>query len=121
MLDVIERRAPSLALRPCYSHLVRARLSLCRRRCLPYVSLCVIGLLAATPVSAARQGQAKGVLMLFDEDRALPGLSVLERTLRSTLSAGLEGDVEFFAESLNASQFPKQDHDRVLRDYYVRK
>ena len=126
VLAVIEPGAPSLASRPCYSDRVRARLSFCRRRCLPYtVSLCVIGLLAATPVSAAGQGQSqgqvKGVLLLFDEDRALPGLSVLERTLRSTLSAGLEGDVEFFAESLNASQFPKQDHDRVLRDYYVRK
>jgi signal transduction histidine kinase len=37
------------------------------------------------------------------------------------VSAGLEGDVEFFAESLNASQFPEGDHDRMLRDYYVKK
>ena len=81
----------------------------------------MIGLLAATPVSAVGQGQAKRVLLLFDEDRALPGLSVLERTLRSTLSAGLEGNVEFFAESLNASQFPEEDYDRLLGDYYVKK
>ena len=67
------------------------------------------------------QGQTKRVLLLFDEDRVLPGLSVLERALRSTLSAGLEGDVEFFAESLNAAQFPDEDHERVERDYYVKK
>ena len=55
----------------------------------------MIGLLAAFPVSAAGQEkQTKFVLLLFDEDRGLPGLSVLERTLRSTLSAGLEGNVE---------------------------
>lgn len=70
---------------------------------------------------AQARGQAKRVLLLFDEDRTLPGLSVLDRTLRSTVSAGLEGGVEFFAESLNASQFPEEDHDRVLRDYYVKK
>ena len=78
-------------------------------------------MLAATPVSVAAQGQAKRVLLLFDEDKTLPGLSVLDRTLRSTVSDGLEGDVEFFTESLNAAQFPEEDHDLVLRDYYVKK
>lgn len=77
------------------------------------------GVTAATIGRA--QGHARRVLLLFDEDRALPGLSVLERTLRSTLSAGLDGDVEFFSESLNAAQFPDEDHDRVERDYYVTK
>ena len=73
------------------------------------------------PGAAFLARRAPAVLLLFDEDRALPGLSVLERTLRSTLSAGLEDDVEFFAESLNAAQFPDEDHDRVERDYYVNK
>ena len=101
---------------------MRAWLSFGDRRCLPYaVCVCVIGILTATPVSMAAQGQAKRVLLLFDEDKTLPGLSVLDRTLRSTVSAGLENDVEFFTESLNVAQFPEEDHDRVLRDYYVKK
>ena len=78
------------------------------RRALPYVvSLCVIGALAATPGPAAGQSDHKRVLLLFDEDRSLPGLSVLEQSIRATLSAGLGDDVEFFAESMYAAQFPE--------------
>ena len=92
------------------------------RRCLRYaVSLCVIGTLAATSAPAAGQSHHKRVLLLFDEDRALPGLAVLDQALRSTLSAGLEGDVEFFTESTHSAQFPEEEHDRALRDYFVKK
>jgi ABC-type uncharacterized transport system substrate-binding protein len=92
------------------------------RRALPYVvSLCVIGALAATPGPAAGQSDHKRVLLLFDEDRSLPGLSVLEQSIRSTLSAGLGDDVEFFSESMNAAQFPEAQRNLALRDYYQKK
>ena len=68
--------------------------------------LCVLGTLAATPVPAAGQNHHKRVLLLFDEDTTLPGLSILDQTIRSTLSAGLGEEVEFFTESLRAAQFP---------------
>ena len=92
------------------------------RLCLRFVvSLCVLGTLIATPVPAAAQGDHKRVLLLFDEDRTLPGLSVLEQAIRSTLSAELGDDVEFFTESMHAAQFPEEQHDLALRDYFLKK
>jgi len=82
--------------------------------------LCVLGTLAATPVPAAGQNHPKRVLLLFDEDTTLPGLSILDQTIRSTLSAGLGEEVEFFTESLRAAQFPEAQHQLALRDYYVK-
>jgi len=81
--------------------------------------LFLIGTLAATSVPVAGQGEPKHVLLLFDEDKTLPGLAVLDRTLRATLSDGLGGNVEFFSESLNAAQFPETSHEQLLRDYYA--
>ncbi len=75
--------------------------------------LCLIGTLAATSVPVAGQGQPRRVLLLFDEDKTLPGLAILDRALRATLSAGLEGNVEFFTESLNAAQFPETSHEQL--------
>lgn len=95
---------------------------ICGRRSLPFaVSLCVIGTLAPTSVPSAGQSHPKRVLLLFDEHRTLPGLAVLDQTLRSTLRDGLDAEVEFFTESLNAAQFPEEQHGQVLRDYYVKK
>jgi hypothetical protein len=61
------------------------------------------------------------VLLLFDEDRTLPGLAILDRTFRSTLRDGLDTEVEFFTESMNAAQFPEEQHWEVLRDYDAKK
>jgi hypothetical protein len=36
------------------------------------------------------------------------------------LSAELGADVEFFTESMHAAQFPEEQHDLALRDYYVK-
>ena len=90
-------------------------------RVIRVVFLCLIGTLAATSVPVAGQGEPKHVLLLFDEDNTLPGLAVLDRALRATLSDGLGGNVEFFSESLNASQFPETSDEQLLRDYYAAK
>src|SRR5688572_19756075 len=78
-------------------------------------------MLAATSGPAASQADRKRVLLLFDEDRILPGLSVLEQSIRSTLRAGLGDDVDFFAESMHAAQFGEEQHDVALRDYLQKK
>jgi hypothetical protein len=44
----------------------------------------------------------------------------LRSLIRSTLSAELGADVEFFTESMHAAQFPEEQHDLALRDYYVK-
>jgi signal transduction histidine kinase len=71
-------------------------------------------------VPAAGEDHHKRVLLLFDEDQTLPGLAVLDRTIRSTLSAGLEGDVEFFTESIHSARFPEEQHERALGDYLAK-
>jgi signal transduction histidine kinase len=78
-----------------------------------------VAVLLAGAGSAAAQGSTR-VLLLFDEDRSLPGLAVLDQALRTTLRDGL-GDVEIFSESLNLSQFQDAQYEGVLRDYYSNK
>ena len=85
------------------------------------VGVCMVGVLAATSIAGPGQREQKRVLLLFDEDRTLPGLAILDRAVRSTVSDGLDGGVEFFAESMHAAQFPEERHGQVLRDYYATK
>ena len=94
----------------------------CGRGAIPYVvGLWVIGTLASSPLPSSGQSHHKRVLLLFDEDRTLPGLSVLDQTIRSTLRAGLEDDVEFFTESMQVAQFAGEQYDLARRDYYLKK
>jgi len=58
---------------------------------------------------------------MFDEDRTLPGLAILDQTIRSTMGAELGGDVEFFTESMRASQFPEASYELALSDFFVKK
>ena len=67
---------------------------------------------------APAQVSHKRVLLLFDEDRALPGLAILDRSLRSRFRASFGSNIEFFAESMNVSQFNGERDEEVLRDYY---
>jgi signal transduction histidine kinase len=72
-------------------------------------------------VGAPAQGDPKRVLLLYDEDTRLPGLSILDRSLRSRFSAALGSNVEFFTESLNVSQFNSARDEQVLSEYYSEK
>jgi signal transduction histidine kinase len=81
--------------------------------------LSAVALLLAGVGSAAAQGSTR-VLLVFDEDRSLPGLAVLDQALRTTFRAGL-GDLEIFSESLSLSQFQDADYEGALRTYYSNK
>ena len=72
-------------------------------------------------VGAPGQGDPKRVLLLYDEDTRLPGLSILDRSLRSRFSAALGGNIEFFTESMNVSQFNSARDEQVLSGYYSEK
>lgn len=61
------------------------------------------------------------ILFVFDEDPHLPGLAVINTSLRETFTAELGSDVEFCSESLNLSQFKDPGYDGLLRDYFSRK
>jgi C4-dicarboxylate-specific signal transduction histidine kinase/ABC-type uncharacterized transport system substrate-binding protein len=78
------------------------------------------GLLPGAAWPAAGAG-TKSVLLLYDEDKALPGLAVLHENLRTTLRAELDDDVDLYAESMNLSQFRDRDYERLLREHYQRK
>lgn len=68
-------------------------------------------------VGAPARGDPKRVLLLYDEDTRLPGLAVLDRSLRSRFSAALGTNIEFFTESMNVSQFNSARDEQVLSEY----
>ena len=80
----------------------------------------VVLLLIAGVLQEAAEARPK-ILLLFDEDKDFPGLAIINRSLREAFTSELAGDVEFYSESLNLSQFRDQGHDGVLRDHFRRK
>lgn len=82
------------------------------------VRVCLVAMMLAAGVTAASAEPYKRVLLLFDEDHSLPGLTVLKQSFRTTLLAETGGDIEFYLESMNVSQFPGERHGRVLSEYY---
>ncbi len=76
----------------------------------------VVGL--AAPVQAQDH---KRILLLFDEERTWPGLSLIDQGLRAAFAAGLANNVEFYNESMNRSQFNDDRYELLLRDYYEHK
>jgi signal transduction histidine kinase len=72
-------------------------------------------------VSALAQERPRRVLLLYDEDRTLPGLAILDQSLRTSLIAGLGADIEFFTESMTLSQFNDEHYEQVLREHYAKK
>ena len=91
-----------------------------RRRFGAGATLCLL-LILLMEVGAPAQGDLKRVLLLYDEDTRLPGLSILDRSLRSRFSAALGSNIEFFTESMNVSQFTSVRDEQVLSEYYSEK
>jgi ABC-type uncharacterized transport system substrate-binding protein len=60
-------------------------------------------------------------LLLYDEDKELPGLAILHQSLRTTLKTALRDDVDLYTESMNLSQFRGANYDGLLREHYRRK
>ena len=80
----------------------------------------VLGLLTPAPPST-HPGEAKRVLVLFDEDKELPGLAQILRSLREGLAAELPGAITIHTESMRRSQFGQEGYDDLLSDHYRRK
>ena len=91
-----------------------------RRRFGAGATLCLL-LTLSMGAGAPAQGDPKRVLLLYDEDTRLPGLSILDRSLRSRFSAALGSNIEFFTESMNVSQFNSVRDEQVLSKYYSEK
>jgi signal transduction histidine kinase len=79
-------------------------------------------LLALVACMLAGLVQARqNVLIVFDEDKDLPGLAMINRSVREVLLTALKDDVELYTESLNVSQFKDPGYYDVLREYFRRK
>jgi signal transduction histidine kinase len=85
------------------------------------VRISVVTALSAGMVVPAWAQDHTRVLLLFDEDKTLPGLAALDQGFRSTLTTELKDQVEFFTESMNLSQFNDQHYADVLAAHYARK
>jgi signal transduction histidine kinase len=86
-----------------------------------FLTAVLAGLFGSPPARAAAGAGRKAILILYDEDRDLPGLSMLDRSLKSTLRAGIPGPIAFYTESMDLSRFQQNGHQQFLRDTYRRK
>ncbi|HKQ12858.1 MAG TPA: ABC transporter substrate binding protein [Steroidobacteraceae bacterium] len=79
-------------------------------------------LVAALAMCASlRAHSGPQVLIVFDEDKELPGLAIINHNLQQVLRAGSPEPVEFYTESLNLSRFDAPDYEAVLREHLSRK
>jgi hypothetical protein len=88
---------------------------------LTWRKLAVAFLLLFTAALPQAAHAIKNVLLLFDENDDLPGLATISRSVREVITSQFNGDVEFYSESLNLSQFPRSDHEPVMLDYLQHK
>ena len=63
----------------------------------------------------------QNVLFIFDEDKDLPGLALINRGLREVFQREMKDGVELYSESLHISQFKDPGYYGVLREYFRRK
>ena len=73
----------------------------------------------ATACGAASEMQH--VVILYDERTDLPGLAVLDRRLRDTLTSGASGALEIYREAMDLSRFGSDDYLAWFRDYLAAK
>lgn len=78
-----------------------------------------LALAMAACLGAAHARQS--VLIVFDEDKELPGLAIINRSLLQVFRAELKDEVEFYSESLHVSQFEDPGYDTLLREHFRRK
>jgi hypothetical protein len=61
------------------------------------------------------------ILVLYDEDRDLPGLSLIDQSLKARLKAGWPEHLDFYTESLDLVRFADDSYAERLSHYYKQK
>ncbi len=61
------------------------------------------------------------VLVLFDEHTDLPGLSVWNKSIASTLNSDPSFKTDIYVESMNLSRLQRDGYEELLRDHYKEK
>src|SRR5262245_32194495 len=75
---------------------------------------------AQAPAKVDRETQ-KRTLILYTLRKDLPFTSVLERVYQKTLSDGLAGRLDYYAEYIDVARFPEPGYQEALRDFLRRK
>src|SRR5262245_3253772 len=86
-------------------------------RLLTCVLLVLLGNIAAVG-QTQNSGNEKNVLIIYDEQTALPGLAILDQSIRSALSADTATKINVYSEGMDLSRFHDNGYDQLLRDYY---
>jgi signal transduction histidine kinase/ABC-type uncharacterized transport system substrate-binding protein len=81
----------------------------------------VIAGLLRSPAALAASAERPVILLLYDESPDLPGLSILDSSLKSTFRAGISGPIDFYTESMDLSRFQHKGYQQLLRETYRRK
>lgn len=66
----------------------------------------------------ADDAKKKSVLIIYDERDKLPGLAVLDKSIRAGLLGANAFNVEIYSENLDRSRFPGKEYDDILADYF---
>src|SRR6185295_16111600 len=83
-----------------------------------------VGVLPGCAAAAPSEPQAqppKHILVLYDEDKDLPGLARIDTRLREAFRAALGKGVEIHSESLALSQFDRAGYEAIVADFFQRK
>jgi hypothetical protein len=65
--------------------------------------------------------QPRRVLILYTDRVDLPANIILDRSIRSALTAAGVGPIDFYAEHLDVSRFPGEDHAKLHSDFLQRR
>ena len=79
-------------------------------------SLIVIVFALVSAVSGAETQRTKRILILFSENKFLPGNALVEQAARRVLERSGQA-LEFYAEYLDAGRFPGENYYRLFRQY----
>ena len=84
-----------------------------------WLGLAALG--GAQPARSGPFGPPKKILMVFSENRDLPGNAMMEQAMRAEMVKGSTNRLDFFVENLDASRFSDANHERAFRDFLRQK
>ncbi len=90
------------------------------RRLLPWMML-ICGLFCISAVAKTDPDAQKRVLVLYATRKDAPSANAFERVFQKTLSDGLGGRLDYYAEYIDVARFPDPEYQAALRDFFRRK
>src|SRR5690242_4000180 len=85
------------------------------------VLLGVVMSLLSSVVGAEQAASPKRILVLYWYNKDWPGNLAFGQNFQAVLQTSSNGNVEYYAESLESNQFPGENQSLLLRDYLRQK